>query len=95
MSAFSEHLRLTLLRLLSGAPGYTANSSILHSAVADFGFSASRDQVRTELAWLEEQGCLRTKPVETLVVATLTERGMDCAEGRCRIPGIQPPAPRG
>ncbi len=93
--AFSEHLRLTILRLLSGAPAYTANSSILHSAVLEFGFSATRDQIRTELAWLEEQRCLKTRTLEGLVVATLTERGQDCAEGRCRIPGIQSPAARG
>ncbi len=92
---FTQHLRLTILRLLHGAPAYTANSSILHSAIVQFGFEASRDQVRTELAWLKEQGCISTRDVEGLVVARLTERGLDCADGRCRIPGIQPPTPRG
>ena len=58
MSAFSEHLRLSLLRLLSGAPGYHANSSILHAEAKRFGLAATRDQVKTELAWLQEQGAV-------------------------------------
>lgn len=95
MSGITEHLRLTILRVLSGASAYTTNSSILHSVTRDFGIAVSRDQIKTELAWLAEQGCVTAKDVMGLIVATLTDRGLDVAEGRCRVPGIQPPSPGG
>ena len=94
---FREHLRLSLLRMLEGAPGYTANSSILHQVVGDFGLSATRDQVKTELTWLHEQNLVRKRELEIggLVVASLTDRGLDVAEGRASCPGVQRPSPRG
>jgi Fe2+ or Zn2+ uptake regulation protein len=89
------HLRLTLLRILMVAPGYTANSSILTtSAHGEAGFVVSRDQVRTELSWLAEQSLITTTEViDGLVVATLTERGGDVASGRAVVPGVQRPNP--
>ena len=92
---FTAHLRLTLLRLLVGAPGYRANSSIMHSAASEFGLGASRDQIKSELAWLSEQGAVKVADVAGLTVATLTDRGLDVAEGRASMPGVQKPAPGG
>jgi Fe2+ or Zn2+ uptake regulation protein len=89
------HLRLTLLRLLAEQAGYQANSSILTTA-ADHsaGFTVSRDQVRTELAWLSEQGLVSTRSIlDGLMVAKLTERGADVAAGRAVVPGVQKPGP--
>lgn len=99
MSAIRErwhaHLRLTLLRLLAEQPGYRSNSSILTQAAdATAGFTVSRDQVRTELAWLAEQGLVTTSSVvDGLIVATLSERGGDVAAGRAVVPGVQRPGP--
>jgi hypothetical protein len=90
---FTAHLRLTMLRLLAGAPAYRANSSIIHSATAEFGLHASRDQIKSELSWLSEQGAVKVSDVSGLTVATLTDRGLDVAEGRAVIPGVQKPAP--
>lgn len=95
MSTIRDHLRLTLLRLLVGAPGYRTNSSILSQEVIAFGFEATRDQVKTELGWLAEQGLVAAETLMGLVVATLTERGLDVAEGRAVVAGVQRPAPRG
>lgn len=92
-SVFQEHLRISILRLLSGAPAYRANSSILHGETTRFGLAASRDQVKTEMAWLAEQGLIVTEDVGGMVVATLTERGLDVAEGRAVQPGVQRPSP--
>ena len=95
MSTWNEHLRLTLLRFLSGAQGYKANSSILHSAAEDFGLSASRDQIKTELAWLCEQGLVNCHDLAGLTVASLTQRGLDVTAGRCTVPGVQRSSPVG
>lgn len=92
----AEQLRLTLLRLLSEASGYRANSSVLLQGAQLMGFDPTRAQVRTQLAWLEEQELVATtSPAEHLVVATLTERGHDVAEGRAKQPGVARPAPKG
>lgn len=92
---FAKHLRISLLRLLNEAPACRANSSILASAVQHLGLTASRDQVKVELAWLAEQRLVTTEDMAGLVVATLTERGCDAAEGRVIVPGVQRPTPRG
>ena len=92
---FAAHLRLTFLRVLDGAPACRANSSILQSAAHDLGLDASRDQVRTELAWLAEQRLVTVEEIGHLVVATLTERGGDVAGGRATVPGVQRPTPKG
>lgn len=92
---FATHLRLVVLRLLAEASEYRLNSSILADAAEAHGLSASRAQIRTELAWLAEQGLLTlAEPAPGLVVATLTERGLDVAAGRGSVPGVQRPAPK-
>lgn len=89
----SAHLRITLLRLLAEQPAYKANSSLLTDAADAVGFATTRDKVRTELAWLAEQNLVRVAELERLVVATLTERGLDVAQGRASAPGVKTPAP--
>lgn len=91
---FAEHLRLTILRLLAEMPSFSANSSVITDAAHEMGLVATRDIVRTELAWLAEQGLISTRePAPGLVVATTTERGLDVAAGRAIVPGVQRPGP--
>lgn len=91
---FTAHLRITILRLLAAQPGYKCNSSLLTDAADSVGISTTRDKVKTELAWLREQGLVTVAaPDDRLMIATLTDRGLDVAEGRARVPGVKPPAP--
>jgi hypothetical protein len=93
---FTSHIRLTILLILTEAPSYSANDSVLDTAVNGLGLSTTRDRIRTELAWLEEQGLLsRTEPMQGVIVATISPRGKDVAEGRAQCPGVQRPAPKG
>lgn len=88
------HVRLSVLRLLDGALGYTANDSILTQSVQQLGLACTRDQMRGHLAWLAEQRAVTlVHPASGLSVATLTERGADLAHGRSTIPGVQRPSP--
>ena len=91
---FLQHLRLTLLRFLLGAPSYRANSSILHNVADQYGLAATRDQIKGQLAWLAEQSLIKTEDLLGLTIATLTERGLDVAEGRATCPGVQRPGPK-
>lgn len=90
------HIRLAALRLLDSQSTYSANDSILCQAVNAMGLSCTRDQMRGHLAWMEEQRLITRQDVMgTVVVATLTERGGEVANGRSIVPGVQRPSPRG
>ncbi len=67
--------------------------STLHGGLDRWGLSFSRDQVKTELYWLKDQGCLSIEMDDPAVlVVKLTERGQEVAENRTRIPGIKRPS---
>ncbi len=90
----ASHVRLAILKLLEGAPGYSANDSILTHSMEQLGLACTRDQMRSHLAWLKEQLAIITiSPLSGMIVATLTERGADLAHGRSSIPGVQRPSP--
>ncbi len=91
----TSDLRLVILRLLSEDQGYALNDSVLRSALASFGHTVSRDRVRTELRWLEEQGLVANREVASVLVANLTGRGADVASGAARVDGVKRPGPRG
>lgn len=87
-----EDARLVLLRTLSELPARRGNSSVLLSIMdSQYGHAVSRDYVKTELRWLEEQGLVRIEVAGSVLVATLTERGEDVAGGRARVDGVKRP----
>lgn len=88
-----EHRRLVTLRLLSEANGYDLNSVMLLDGLALYGIRPSRDQLHSDLAWLEEQGLVTNRTVGSVVVAKLTTRGSDVASGRAHVPGVKRPGP--
>lgn len=99
MSGFAEFVtedrRLAILRLLEGQVSYTANESVIDAALERLGHRVPRDVVRSDLAWLAEQGLVSTEMVAgTVMVATATERGADVAKGHARHPGVKRPSPR-
>lgn len=88
-----EDMRLVVLRILLELPGYSSNSSLLATLLGQYGHQLSRDQVKTELAWLGEQGLISIDALETVLMVKLTERGADVAEGRTHVPGVKKPRP--
>ncbi len=92
-----EDRRLVLLRLLSEQPGYRANSSNLHAGLYALGIAATRDDVTTDLHWLQEQSLVRLESlpeVPDLVIASITPRGDDVVKGTAIVPGVRRPGPR-
>ncbi|WP_242415070.1 ArsR family transcriptional regulator [Sphingomonas panni] len=88
------HARLAVLRALAEAVQHTANDSVLSMVMDTLGLPVTRDQLRTQLGWLEEQGLIRlARPTDNLLVASLRERGADVAIGRAHVEGIQRPSP--
>ncbi len=90
-----EHLRLAILQLLEQDADYAHNEIVLQGALEQLGHGVSFDRLRSELAWLGEQGLLVVTDVVGLQLAKLTRRGSDAAGGRTRVPGVARPRPGG
>lgn len=86
-----EDMRLVILRVLVEMPSYTANSSILYTLLQRYGHNPTRDQVKTELRWLEEQGLVTIEDVNDLLIGRITERGTDVVSARAIVPGVKKP----
>ena len=95
--AVTANIRLIILRELKDSNGYTSNDSVLQMVLDKWGQKLSRDRVRTELAWLSDQALLTSVPLgeSGSQRVTLTERGLDVANGHAAVPGVQKPGPRG
>lgn len=89
--AWRAHLRIALLRALNDDPGKVGNESLLMDLVNAVHISASREQVRVELVWLNEQGLIVATVARGSVMAQLTEEGIAVAEGRRTWEGVKRP----
>ena len=83
-------VRISILALLTAfSDGTACSEDVLLDALnaaqsRPMGISA--DRLRTELAWLSEQGLV----LHENGAALLTERGRDVAEERTTVPGVAP-----
>lgn len=91
--ALDSDRRLVILKLLENSAGYTVNEYLIYTALPGFGHDVSMDRVRTDLAWLEEQGLLTLDIPGDVHMARLTQRGVDVAAGRARVDGVKRPGP--
>jgi hypothetical protein len=97
MSSFSvyvtEDRRLCILRALAAETSSTLNESILQRAAEGYGHNVSRDVIKQDLRWLSEVGAIALREVQTYLIATLSDRGLDHVERRTAIDGIARPKP--
>lgn len=93
--SFSDHVtqdrRLVILRVLLISGAYTANEYMLQTMAENLGHVVSADLMRTDLAWLQEQGLLAVDVVSDVQIARLITRGEDVARGRIEVPGVKRP----
>jgi len=89
-----KHRRLAILRHLEQCSEYNSNASILTEVLAGVGLRSTRDQVTTELVWLQEQGLLTLTDHGDFMVATIAQAGIEVAQGLSVHPEIQRPRPR-
>lgn len=92
----AEDRRGVLLRVLLDQGDFALNDGVLQGALETFGHRVSRDTVRADLAWLEEQALVSLAKLhgDTLWIANLSRRGEDVATGRAIVPGVKRPSPR-
>lgn len=97
MSTYKEivtaDLRLCILRVAGAAPGYEVNANILRMALEENGHRISADMLKSQMAWLEEQGLVSVRAVGSIHMARLTTRGLDVSKGRANVPGVARPGP--
>lgn len=88
-----SHRRRIVLDSLRQDADYSINESVLRSILREFGFTVSCDRLRTDLAWLVEQGLVTTSETSGVMVAKITNRGVDVAAGCIVLPGVARPEP--
>lgn len=97
MKSFAAHVaadrRLAILRILEGSGEYRANQYLIQKLLGEIGHAASLDTLKTDLAWLAEQGLLELETVGGVDIPQLLARGLDVACGRAVIPGVARPMP--
>ncbi len=91
--AWVQDLRLCILKVLSNAPGNSANTSVLQRAVDVYGFRVTRPELNAELGELHRIGAVQNEQLDDdLCVAELTQRGQDHLDRRLTLPGVKPPS---
>lgn len=85
--------RLVILQLLARSHSYVSHEYLIYAALPGFGHDSSLDRVRTDLAWLEEQGLVTLDSPGDVRLAKLTQRGLDVAGGRATVSGVKRPGP--
>lgn len=86
-------LRLVMLKTLARSPAYRANETVLQMEAEVFGHGYSRDVIRSELAKLRELGAVTFAELGSVLVATITRRGLEHCQGKTVIEGIYQPSP--
>ena len=85
--------RLVILKVLQDSAAYACNEHLLGSLLGSFGHVITADRLRTDLAWLAEQGLISVRDVGGVEIATIVQRGLDVAQGIASVPGVKRPAP--
>lgn len=88
-----EKRRLETLRYLARAPGYEAGPYLLMHHCREWGVPTSTDQIEQALTWLEAAALVALREAGGGVIARITPRGREVAEGHVRVPGVLPPDP--
>lgn len=92
VNILAEQQRILILQLLNEDSDCCLNEQMLQKGLAMFGHNVSLDKIKTEVSWLEEQGCVTTDAVShSVVLVRLTDRGLDVVSQRAVVPGIDRP----
>lgn len=97
MPDFARHLaedaRLVILRELASQRDGRLNSTILLQVLFSFGHNPSREWLFAQLEHLRERGAVTLGDAGSIVIATITEAGLDHVGRRRWIEGVARPRP--
>lgn len=93
---FNSHMekdaRLVILKELAAQTNYTLNDTILQKVLEAFGHNRSRDWVKTQLRVLVDLGAVTIQETGTVMIATITDAGIDHCLRRRIIEGVLRPS---
>lgn len=89
----APHERLTILRGLLEDQEYTLSDEMTYRLLDQMGHTASVAGTRAHLRWLASCNLIGLRETGDLLVATLTQDGMDAARGKLAIDGVARPLP--
>lgn len=85
--------RLVALRLLAEQPDRRLNSSLMREALAEsWAINRSREWLHVQLRFLAELGAVTLTEAGAVLIATLTDRGLDHVERRIILDGVKRPS---
>ena len=93
--AWRRTLRRRVLEVLQASGERSASDAVIMLVITDEMFSASEDQLRGELEWLQDQGLITVTDHGDVWTCQLTRRGSQVATGRADTVGVAdylPPA---
>jgi len=89
-----EHARLIILRDLAEQPDGRWNSEALREDLElRWGINRPRAFVHDELRWLDMMGAVTLVETGSVLIAAITQKGIDHVERRIRIEGVKRPSP--
>ncbi len=88
-----EHARLIILRELGEQSDNRLNSALLRDDLQRWAINKPREWVHDELRWLAEMGAVTLLETGSVLIATLTQKGLDHVERRVVITGVKRPSP--
>ena len=91
-SFLTEDARLVILKALAGESNNTLNETILTRVLETFGHNRSREWVRTQIAKLAELGAVKVTEAGSVLIASLTQAGLDHVQRRAFIDGVGRPS---
>lgn len=92
-TTIAKEQRRLILQALEQDTDYRVNDIMLQAWLEEFSMDISIDKLHTELQWLEEQGLISLEQIKTMQIATLTQRGLDLAQGKSQNPNVARPRP--
>jgi Holliday junction resolvase len=88
MAVETEKRRFAILRHLHETQGRELSDELLKHGCRAMGIPSSGDQVRTAIAWLEEQDLVVTQALGRMLAVRLTAEGADVVRGFREAPGV-------
>jgi len=90
-----EHARLIILRDLEEQSDRRLNSAMLQENLSlRWAINKTREWVHEELRFLAEMGGVTLLESASVLIATLTQKGLDHLEERVVITGVKRPSPK-
>lgn len=88
-----EHARLIMLRELAEQSDHRLNSALMRDHLQRWAINKPREWVHDELRWLAEMGAVTLIQTGSVLIATLTQKGLDHVERRIVMTGVTRPIP--